>query len=416
MDMETTRRDVGAAYAPLDQAHADDPYPFYARARREAPVFYSPAVDAWVVCRYEDAVAVLRDHRRFPTAILAGRAAQHTPEAIAILASTPITERHLLHLDPPEHTRLRGSINHALSARRVAALEPRIRGLCDRLIDGFEPRGRADFVQLFAHPFPVLVIGSLLDLPEADFPSLGRWVAALVDLMAGDLPAEAQVPCARSIVAMDQYVVDLVARRSREPGADLASELLGAVPGGQAPLSTGEVAAMLQILVAAGFETTVRLLSNCVRSLLTQRRHWEAIVEDPARIPAVVEEALRFEGPLVSTLRRATEDVTLSGTTIPREALVMVVVSSANHDEAAFPEGERFDPGRVAPAGHLAFGHGVHYCIGALLARLEARVALEQLSRRLPSLRLLPGHRDSYRPNLLGRILEELPVEWDARL
>ncbi|HXM58037.1 MAG TPA: cytochrome P450 [Candidatus Dormibacteraeota bacterium] len=416
MDRETTRRDVAAAYAPLSPDHAADPYPFYVRARRESPVFYSPAVDAWVVCRYEDAARVLKDHRRFATAILDGRSQQHTPEVRAILATTPILEKTMLNVDPPEHTRLRGSINRALSARRVAALEPRIRALCDGLIDGLEPRGGGDFMRLFAHPFPVLVIGSLLDLPEADFPRLDAWLDDLVDLMGGDLPADAQEPCARSVLALHRYVFDLADRRGREPGTDLAGELLTAVETGQAPLRTGEVAAMLQILIAAGFETTIRLLGSCVRSLLTDRRHWEAIVEDPTRIPAVVEEALRFDGPVVSTLRRATEDVDVSGTTIPSGALVMVVVSSANHDEAVFPDAETFHPDRVAPAGHLAFGQGVHFCVGALLARLETRVALEQLSRRLPSLRLAPGHRVGYRPNLLVRCLEQLHVEWDDRL
>ena len=173
---------------------------------------------------------------------------------------------------------------------------------------------------------------------------------------------------------------------------------------------------MLQILIVAGFETTIRLLGNCLHSLLAERRHWRTIVDDPARIPAVVEEALRFDGPLLGTMRRATEDVELAGCTIPSGALVQVLMSSADHDEAVFPNADAFDPDRTAPAGHLAFGLGVHFCIGAPLARLETRVALEQLSRRLPSLRLAPGRRVSYRPNLLVRGLEELRVEWDDRL
>lgn len=416
MDGETTHADVGAAYAPLSPEHAADPYPFYVRARREAPVFYSPAVDAWVVCSYADAAAVLKDHRRFAAGILRARSQQHTPQTLAVLASTPILERALSNTDPPEHTRLRGAINRALSARRVAALESRLRDLCDRLIDGLEPRGGGDFTRLFAHPFPVQAIGTLLDLPEWDFPTLARWLDDMVELMAGDVSAEAQVPCARSVLALHHYVFELAERRSQEPGADLASELLAAAEMGEAPLTAGEVAAMLQILIAAGSETTVRLLTTCVRSLLADRRHWEAIVDDPGRIPAVVEEALRYDGPLVSVLRRATEDVDLSGTTIPRGARVMAVVSSANHDEAVFPDAETFDPDRDEPAGHLAFGQGVHFCVGAHLARLEMRVALEQLSRRLPSLRLSAGRRLRYRANLLLRTVKQLPVEWDDRL
>jgi cytochrome P450 len=416
MDVDTTRRAVGEAYAPLDPAHAADQYAFYARARREAPVFYSPAIDAWVVSRHEDAVAVLKDHRRFATAIVQARTQRHTPEVRAILASTPIIEATMLNVDPPEHTRLRGSINRALSARRVAALETRIRRLCDRLIDGFEPRGRADFMRQFAHPFPVMVIGSLLDLSEAVFPRLGRWADDLVTLMSGDPPADAQVPFAQSVLGLHRYVFDLAEQRLREPGDDLASDLVRAVEAGEAPLSAGEVAAMLQILIVAGFETTIRLLGTCLHNLLRERRHWESIVDDPASIPAVVEEALRFDGPVMGTMRRARADVELGGTIIPSGALVQVLMASANHDETVFPDAETFDPHRAAPAGHLSFGQGVHFCIGALLARLEMRVALEQLSRRLPSLRLAPDHRVSYRPNLLVRSLEELQVEWDGRL
>jgi cytochrome P450 len=379
-------------------------------------VFFSPAIDAWVVSRYEDATAVLKDHRRFATAVLRARAQQYTPEVRAILSSTPILEATMVNVDPPEHTRLRGSVNKALSARRVAGLEPRARSFSDLLIDRLEPRGGADFIAWFACPYPIMVIGSLLDLPEADFPQLQHWGEDLIALIGGYVAPEAQVPCARSILALDRYLFDLADRRLREPGDDLVSELVRAVEAGEAPLSAGEVAAMLQILTLAGFETTMRLLGSCLHILLAERRHWRAIVDDPARIPAVVEETLRFDGPVLSTLRRAKEDVELGGTTVPEGALVQVLTSSANHDEAVFPHAETFDPYRAAPAGHLAFGQGVHFCIGAPLARLEMRVALEQLSRRLPSLRLAPEQGVTYTPSLLVRGPNRLDVEWDERL
>jgi cytochrome P450 len=215
---------------------------------------------------------------------------------------------------------------------------------------------------------------------------------------------------------MGRYVFDLAERRHREPGNDLASDLVRAVEAGEAPLSAVEVAAMLVVLIMAGFETTVRLLGSCLNALLTERRHWQMILDDPARIPAIVEETLRFAGSAMSTFRRATEDVELLGVTVPNAALVQVLMASANHDEAVFPDADAFDPDRTAPAGHLAFGQGPHFCIGAPLARLETRVALEQLSRRLPSLRLVPGQPVRYRPGMLIRGPEELTVEWDDRL
>ncbi len=410
---DATHGGLGADYAPFGAEHVADPYVFSGRARAEEPVFFSPYLDAWVVTRYEDAVAVLKDHRRFAISVLRARETRQTPEARTILARSPILATSLVQIDPPEHTRMRGCISRALSGQRIAGLEPRIRALSDRLIDRFEPDGRGDFVARFAQPFPIMVIGSLLDVPEADFPQLQRWSYDVAALLYGEVPPEEQAGCARSYVAVNQYVLDMADRRRLAPGHDLASDLVRAVEAGEAPLSASEVGSMLRILLIAGYETTVKLLGSCLLHLLSRPERWRSVVEDPTRVPAVVEEALRFDGPVLGSMRTAREAVELGGRPIPQGAAVWVLNSSANRDEAVFPDGETFDPDRERPAGHLAFGYGVHFCIGAPLARLETRIALERLAARLPSLRLVADQEISYRPNMILRGLHQLLVEWD---
>ena len=344
------------------------------------------------------------------------RPGQLVPEAQAILEASPIRAAPIVQIDPPEHTRLRSSITRALSGQRIAALEPRLRGFCDRLIDGFEPRGRADFMADFAHPYPIMVIGSLLGVPEADFPDLLRLSDEHLALVYAEVPPSEQARHAQSTLELHRYIFGMAERRRLAPGDDLISDLFRSVEAGQASLSSDEVASMLYVVLLAGFETTIKLLGNCLLALLAERRHWQAIVDDPARIPAVVEEVLRFDGPVLCTIRMTREDVDLGGTAIPAGSRVQVLMASANHDQAVFPEGEAFDPSRERPAGHLGFGFGVHFCIGAPLARLETRVALEQLARRLPRLRLVPDQQLEYKANLILRGLSRLLVEWDATM
>ncbi len=407
---------LGEIYDPLG-THAADPYPFYARTREEAPVFFSPTIDAWMVSRRADAVAVLKDHRRFGAATAHHRTrSQYSPEVLAVFSQILIRDAGIISVDPPEHTRLRRLANSALSRGRILGLEPHIRRFSDRLIDQFEPHGRADFVAQFAHPFPVMVIGKLLDLPETEFEPLRQWSEDLMALVAVDLPPEPQLRCAQSLLAFQRYLLALAEARCRDPGADLVGDLVRAGAAEDGPLTPGEVAAMLQIVIVAGFETTIRLVSSCLCKVLAERRHWRALVAAPGGIPAVVEEALRFDGPVLTIMRKAREDVELGGQTIPKGALVGVLVGSANHDEAVFANPETFDAARERTSAHLAFGHGVHFCLGASLARLETRIGMEQLARRMPSLRLVPDQRVAYAGSTMLRGPERLLVEWEDRL
>lgn len=414
VQVDSTGRDLGDEYDPFGDEYAADPHAFYDRARVEQPVFWSPVLNAWVVTRHHDAVSVLKDHHRFSVAVYQTRSGHHTPEALAILGRSPITGRSLLLMDPPEHTRLRSILSRTLSAQRAAALEPRVRALSMRLIDELRPLGQADFMARFANPFPILVIGSLLDVPETDFPQLQTWSNDLYALMFGDAPTETQPALARSTVALERYILDMATRRRLALGDDLASDLVRSAEDGEAPLTVMEVAATLRLMLSAGFETTIKLLGSTMLRLLSDRWLWQDVVAHPEDIPDVVEEELRLDGPVLTTMRRASETVEVGGVTIPDGAMVQVVLGSANRDEALCPAGGTYDRRRVLAGPQVAFGYGIHFCVGAPLARLEVRIALEQLAERLPSLRLAPGRGVRYDQNLLLRGPRELHVEWDA--
>ena len=407
-------KSLATEYAPLGAAHVADPYHFYTRARREEPIFYSPLIRAWVVSRYDDALTILKDPQRFPISVMQLSDDWYTPEAVELMRSLPLARvPGLLTVDPPEHTRLRSSITRAMSAQRIASLEPRIRHFANQLIDQFAPSTRLDFVERFARPFPVLVISSLLNVPEEDQPQLRRWSNEATALNTTRPTAEQQILMVQSYAALQQYICDLVEQRRKAPQDDLASDLLKAVDAGQAPLSVLEASRLLYLVFSAGFETTVNFLGNCLLVLLSDHAHWQSMQEHPQSIPDKVEELLRFASPVLGIFRRTNQDVELGGQLIPKGAMIQVLLASADHDEAVFHDAETFDPQSEKTNRHIAFGYGVHFCLGAPLARLETRIALEQLSQRLPSLRLVPGQDISYTPNLLFRGLKQLFVEWD---
>ncbi|MBV9711541.1 MAG: cytochrome P450 [Ktedonobacteraceae bacterium] len=403
-----------ADYAPLSQSHTANPYQIYARMRQEDPVFFSPLTRSWVVSRYDDVVAILKDHQRFAISVAHLSENWYTPEVAELMRSRPFANiSNLLMVDPPVHTRMRTPITRAMSASRIASLEPRIRQFADRLIDQFVPDTRLDFMQHFARPFPPLVIGSLMGIPEEDLPQLQQWDDDQAALHTQP-DASHQLQLAQSTIAVEQYLYDLVKQRSLDPQEDLISDILKAMDAGQVPLSPLEAACVLYTLFGAGFETTVQFLGNCLLTLLSERTHWQAICDHPQSIPVIVEELLRFNSPSLSTFRQATEDVELGGQTIPKGAMIQVLLASADHDEAQFAAGDAFDPQREKTNRHVTFGYGVHFCLGAPLARLETRIALEQLSQRLPSLRLVPDQEISYTPDLLFHGVKQLLVEWPA--
>jgi len=398
-------------FDPLAPGQRADPYPVLAQARREQPVFYAPALGLWVVTRHEDVLAVLKDHRAFSSVgALRSSSAELPPQAVDVLAGGCPEMPIIVDTDPPLHTRIRGLVTKAFTPRRVAEMEPRIEATAGALLDELVPEGRADIVERFAWPLPLRTIGDLLGVPRADLPRLHGWSRNWLTLFQ-DAPLDEQMAHAHGFVELQRYFVAALEERERQPTDDLMSALLEARGAGGGELGIVEVAGVPLDLIVAGHVTVTRAIGSALVLLLDHPDELAALRADPDRIPAAVEEILRLESPAQGLFRETTREVTLDGTTLPAGARVMVHFGSANRDEDVFTRAACFDPGRGDLGSHVAFGKGIHFCIGAPLARIELRVALRLLLERLPNLRRAGGVE--YDPIFFARGLARLDVEWD---
>ncbi|MBM0224544.1 MULTISPECIES: cytochrome P450 [Micromonospora] len=384
-----------------DPAVRRNPHEFYDRVRDTGrPVLQiDPAGNRfWVVAGYADVLTGLRHpaighevHRHCPD--MQQQAQHHLPEVARIEA------RQLISLDPPDHTRLRGLVSGGFTARAVARLEPWIGDLADRLVAEARRWGRIDGVTHLADPVPVNVIAELVGIPEPDRPRFRAWSAAIVS--AGPDGPEATLEFAA-------YLDELAARRRAVPEDDLISELVARADQDE-QLDRDELVALVQLLLIAGQETTVDLIVNGIRLLLTHPEQWQAVREDPSLSAAVVEETLRFRGPVeIVPPRFAFQDIELGGGRIPAFDRVGLSLWGANRDPAVFDRPHAFDIHRSDVRRHIAFGYGIHFCLGAHLARLESRIMFERIARQLPGPRLAadPDELDSFRLHQNGLPLQ----------
>ncbi|AUX24587.1 cytochrome P450 [Sorangium cellulosum] len=406
---------IGAEFNPFHGAQLEDPYPFYARARREEPVFYSPVTRMWYVTRYDDIVAVLRDPARFSSAQSVDLPLDFTPETREAIRTSYLSRCSLIDNDPPSHTQIRRMVNKAFAARRTADLEARVRAIAADLIDRFAARGHADLVEELAFPLPMRVILSVLGAPEGDLGQLKRWSDDWMTLVAVQLTPERQREVVGRLLESERYWTSLIEERRARPRDDLLSDLLEASQEEQPPVPLLQLVNVCAVLVLAGHETTMNLLGLCVHRLLREPDAWRLVCEDPANIPGAVEETLRADTSVHALMRTTMAPVEVGGVKLPKGAQLALLFASANHDEAHFQDGAQFDLRREDAARHLAFGHGIHYCVGAQLARLEVRVALELLIERLPGLRLVPDQEITYVVNPIHRGLKALQIAWDTR-
>ncbi|MER5307221.1 cytochrome P450 [Streptomyces sp. NPDC002773] len=377
-----------------------DPYPFYAKLRAAGavhPVRLPDGYEFWLVVGHEEGRAALADPRLAKSPSVIG---VRPPEEDLIGV-------HLLAADAPDHTRLRRLVTGEFTARRVESLRPRVERLAAELVDAMEPAGRADIVDAYAYPLPITVICELLGVPAADRDTFRRWSTELVT------PSD-ETALTQAMESFAGYLDELIEdKRAAGPADDLLSGLIAARAEDGDRLSGPELRAMAYLLLIAGHETTVNLIANTVRNLLTHPEELAALRADPGLLDGTIEESLRYDGPVeTSTFRFTREPVTLGGADIPAGASVLVAIGALDRDPARFPDPDRFDIRRDT-RGHLAFGHGIHYCLGAPLARLEGRIALRTLLDRFPRLELDPeGPPWEWLPGLLMRGVRHLPVRW----
>lgn len=406
---------LGPEYEPLRSPQLEDPHPFLARARREEPVFFSPAVGSWVVTRHEDISAVVADTARFSSAesITVGAATMPREVISTLMDGYPLVPS-LVDNDPPAHTRFRGLVSKAFTGRRLVEKEPVIRALSDELIGTFVHEGRTDLFLRFAHPLSASIIAEILGIPRADIRRFRSWSDDLTTVLAAHGPVEHQVAAARGVVDFQRYLASALEERKTAPREDLLSDIVTGGQGMAPPMSMAELVSMLMQVHFAGHETTAGLIVGAVELLLSSPEQLQALRDDASLMAGAVEEAVRMVSPVHAMFRTALEEVEVGGVTIPKGAHIRIVYASANRDETRFHEPERFDIRRPDIKKHLAFGHGLHFCIGAPLARLEARLALEVLLRRLPGLRLVPGQQPGFLKSVTVRRHESLEVTWDV--
>lgn len=394
-----------------------DPYPAYASLRREAPVYCRISADGqarmWFLTRYEDVAEALRDHRRYVKNV------HNTfqPDELAQRPDEPelyrLLTHHMLNADGETHARLRGLVNKAFTVRMVEQLTPRIEQIACHLLDRVQDHRQMDVIEDYALPLAVEVIGELLGMGERDHQRLRSWSRVLVAPSASSARNEAKTARLRRVMEdFVAYLRKLCEQRRRLPRADLISSLLAAEDAGDR-LSQDELYSMVLLIVVVGHETSVHLIGNAVYNLLLRPALWQQLREQPAWIPQAVEEFIRFDGPVErATMRFAAEDIELHGHTIRRGDAVSLVLSSAHRDDEAFTCPTRLDIGR-SDNRHLGFGLGVHYCLGAPLARVEARVALHALLQRLPEARFAAAPEQlRWHTNPILHGLRRLPIAW----
>jgi cytochrome P450 len=382
-----------------------DPYPLFRRLRQEDPVHEDPQGRGWIISRYDDVEKVLAD-RRFSAqrTLLASEGPGASSAVQAALA------RQMLFLDPPDHTRLRSLFTKAFTPQRMEALKPQVATLVTEYLNRAEDAGGAiDFIQEFAIPLPVTVIAQMLGVPTADRDRLRDWSVAFGKLINGRILSPQELAEAqRGVLEFVNYFRDLIAERRQHPADDMLSGLIEVEERGDR-LNTEELIVNLILLLAAGHGTTTHLLGNGLLALSRHPGQWQRLVGAPMVAPSAVNELLRYDGPVQSTGRQALEDVPLGNKIIKQGQRVTVFLGSANHDEAHFAEPEVLNLQR-SDARPLSFGHGIHTCLGAALARMETQVAFSELARRFPKLEVdtaAPEHN----PSISFRGLMVLPVE-----
>jgi cytochrome P450 len=403
---------VHADFDPLSPTFLADPFAVLASLPRETPMFYAPSIGYYVVTRYADIEAVFLDSETYSAASAQLPLAQLVPEAAEILlGGGHRPQPSMVSLDPPAHTRLRSPTARAFTPQRVAQMEPRIRRTVDQLLDAVDPSAPFDLVSTLTFPLPATIVFSFVGIPELDWPRLKEWCGHRAALAWGRPSPEEQVHHATNMAAYRSYLRALVATKAAAREDDFASALLAIHDEDPEALTHEEVGSILYSLTFAGHETTNYLIGNIVHRLLEKPARWDAVVADPALIPGAIREILRYDTSVPVWRRVTKRPVTLGGVDLPAGAKLFLWLAAAGRDTTVFSEPEKFDLRRADASKTLAFGKGIHYCLGAALGKLEAQLALEALTHRFPRLRLVEGQEVSFHPNISFRGPQALWVQ-----
>ncbi len=383
-------------YNPFNPETIADPFSEYRNLRTDTPVYKSEEHGFWVVSRYDDVTRVLRDHENFSSTAGVGTEWRPVPMMISV--------------DPPEHTHLRRMAQREFTPRAINAWESRVSALVDGLLETFVANGGGDLVPNLAYPIPIGVIAEMLGVPFEDREDFKRWSDDTIDALGGGLDPETSLRVETSVFEFAQYFMDAMTKRRDAPGDDLLSMLID--PANGETLSNNDLVSFAILLLVAGNETTTNLIGNLVLALAMNPDQWNLLKADPSLVPAAIEEALRFDSPIQGFFRNTLKATEVRGVTIPAEQKVMVLYGSANRDERKYPDPDRFLVQRN-PLDHVAFGSGIHLCLGAPLARMEGSLFLRGLLARVESIELDGDVTRTNNPLLRG--VSHLPVRFVAR-
>jgi cytochrome P450 len=414
-------------FDPLAESFRTDPFPTWARSQAEAPVFFYPAMDYWVMTRFDDVMTAVTDYETFSSCAVG---VIQPPADIAARLPGKFFEHSLVAIDPPEHTVPRKTANKAFTRPRVASLEPVIAEICNSLIDTFIADGSCDLMQQYCYQISLRAVTRMLGLSEtdADLARYRQWTEDMFALLTPEakglegrenqqsrtLPEPELRERWERIAQASEFYLGLIEDRRRAPGDDMLSALVNAKEGDHAAMSDNDIITHIIELIAAGNDTAANLMGSLVLYLSEQPEDFQELKTHPEFLPNAVEEGLRRRGSSVGMFRVTTRDVTVSGVEIPEGSMVFLSFQAAGHDPKYFPDPRRVDIHRENAGDHLSFGRGRHFCLGAPLARLEARIGLETLFARIPSLQVVPEQTLDFAPTLTVSMLKHLQVQWQA--
>jgi cytochrome P450 len=406
---------IDHTFTPFDPDYLRDPYPQLEHLVAEQPLFYSEKLKSLVVTRTDQVLEVFKNPDVFSSENVQDPIFPVCDRAAEILAAEDFDPVAVMsNRQQPDHTRIRKYTRDGFSARRMKILEPYIRNYSQELIDRMlEQGGPAEFVTSLAHPLPGQIIFRFIGFPEADDEQLIYWTSNRLAFTWGKPSDDEQVEIANNMLRYWRYCREFVATRHKERADDLTSELLTAQEQNPDDLSYREVESIIYGLSFAGHEIVSNFISNTLLALLSHRQDWEAVCADPSLIPNTLEEVLRYDSPQTSWRRIAAVDTSLGGVDIPAGTRIFLSIGAVNHAAEEFPEPSTFDIARENANKHISFGHGIHFCLGSRLARLEGQIALEALADRIPSLRLVPDQDLTWSPNMTFRGPAALYVDWD---